>query len=194
MNTRPHTLHHWFFGHIFSEDWRSEKFSSVADSGIRCFFYPWIRDSDLGWKKFRSGMNIPDYISESLETIFWVKPLKIQIRNKHPGSTTLKFRLNVAARRPVQARPSEKQGCRQASGGWQLDSGKQECRQRDAEGRMQTDKRIAESRGACRQAMAAGSWTAASKNVGRGTMKAISAVLRADRRASGGQEHGWQGG
>jgi hypothetical protein len=25
------------------------------------------------WKKSGSGMNIPDHISESLETIFWVK-------------------------------------------------------------------------------------------------------------------------
>ncbi len=58
-----------------------------------------------------SGMNIPDYISESLETIFWVKNIgtslmrmrirnlfdpgsgirdgKIGIRDKHPGSATL---------------------------------------------------------------------------------------------------------
>jgi hypothetical protein len=47
----------------------------------------------------RSGMNNPDHISESLETIFWVKILKffeadpgwkkIRIRDKHPGSATL---------------------------------------------------------------------------------------------------------
>jgi hypothetical protein len=58
-----------------------------------------------------SGMNIPDHMSESLETIFWVKILKffnadprsgdgnnsdpgfgmekIRIRDKHPGSATL---------------------------------------------------------------------------------------------------------
>jgi hypothetical protein len=59
------------------------------------------------------GMNIPDHISESLETIFWVKILEFfdadaardpgifvirdpgwkkfgsGIRNKHPGSATL---------------------------------------------------------------------------------------------------------
>jgi hypothetical protein len=51
------------------------KIISVADpdpeSGIRCLFYPWIRDP--GWMKksgSRSGMNNPDHISESLETIF----------------------------------------------------------------------------------------------------------------------------
>jgi hypothetical protein len=64
-------------------------------------------------KKSRSGsgMNIPDHISESLETIFWVKIIKfsdadadpesgklfdpesgmekIRIRDNHPGSATL---------------------------------------------------------------------------------------------------------
>ncbi len=52
-------------------------------------------------------MNIPDHISESLETIFWVLKIsdadpdlfdsgsgiqdeKIMIRNNHPGSATLK--------------------------------------------------------------------------------------------------------
>jgi hypothetical protein len=47
-----------------------------------------------------SGMNNSDHISESLETIFWVKTLKfyadpgwkkIRIRDKHPGSATLKI-------------------------------------------------------------------------------------------------------
>ncbi len=39
-------------------------------SGIRCFFDPWIRDP--GWVKkcgSGSGVNNPDHISESLETI-----------------------------------------------------------------------------------------------------------------------------
>jgi hypothetical protein len=48
-------------------------------------------------------MNKPDYISESLETIFWVKILEFfdadpgckkfgsGIRDKHPGSATLLF-------------------------------------------------------------------------------------------------------
>jgi hypothetical protein len=52
-------------------------------------------------KKSGSGMNNPDHISESLETIFWVKILKFfdadpgsgmeknRIRDKHPGSATL---------------------------------------------------------------------------------------------------------
>jgi hypothetical protein len=50
-------------------------------SGIRCLFDPRIRnptwvknlDPDPG---SGSGMNNPDHISESLETIFWVKMLK----------------------------------------------------------------------------------------------------------------------
>jgi hypothetical protein len=53
-----------------------------SGSVIRCIFDPWIRDP--GWVKdqdldpgSRSGMNIPDHISESLKTIFWVKILKI---------------------------------------------------------------------------------------------------------------------
>jgi hypothetical protein len=56
----------------------------------------------------RSGMNNPDHVSESLETMFWVKMLKFfdadpewknlnlgsgmekfQIWDKHPGSATL---------------------------------------------------------------------------------------------------------
>jgi hypothetical protein len=44
--------------------------------GIRCLFDPWIRNpgSGVGKKaRFVSGMNIPDHISGSLETIFWVK-------------------------------------------------------------------------------------------------------------------------
>jgi hypothetical protein len=57
-------------------------------------------------KKSRSGSgkSIPDHISESLETLFWVKKLKFfykdrdpglkkftyAIRDKHPGSATMK--------------------------------------------------------------------------------------------------------
>jgi hypothetical protein len=54
---------------------------------------------DPGWvKKSRSGMNILDHISESLETILWVTiilkyfdadPLRSWIREKHTGSATL---------------------------------------------------------------------------------------------------------
>jgi hypothetical protein len=63
------------------------------------------QDSDPG---SGSGMNNPDHISESLQTIFWVKIFKFfdagsgsgirnlfdpgsGIRDKHPGSTTLLF-------------------------------------------------------------------------------------------------------
>jgi hypothetical protein len=44
--------------------------SSVADPGSGAFFKPWMG------KKSGSGMNNPDHISESLETIFWVKILE----------------------------------------------------------------------------------------------------------------------
>jgi hypothetical protein len=67
---------------------------------------PWIRD--LGWVNnqnpgSRSGMKNADHISESLETILWVKigkffyadpgsrMEKIRIRDKHPGSAVLIF-------------------------------------------------------------------------------------------------------
>ncbi len=87
-----------------------------SGSGIRCLFDLWIRD---GLKsRFGSGMNISDHIFKGLETIFWVKILKFfdadpdswifltldpgfgvekfgsGIRDKHPGSATLKTRLN----------------------------------------------------------------------------------------------------
>ncbi len=38
-------------------------------SGIQSFLDPWIRDPE--WKKYESGINVPDRISESLVTIFW---------------------------------------------------------------------------------------------------------------------------
>jgi hypothetical protein len=50
-----------------------------AGSGIRCLFDPWILDP--GWVKN------PDHISESLETIFWVKILKFF--DADPGSGCL---------------------------------------------------------------------------------------------------------
>jgi hypothetical protein len=78
-----------------------------SGSGIRRIFDPWIRDP--GWVK--NPDNIPDHFSENLETIFWVKILKlfdvdpdpgyvglfyprsgmgkIRIRDKHPGSAPL---------------------------------------------------------------------------------------------------------
>jgi hypothetical protein len=48
-------------------------------SEIRCLFDPWIRDP--GWVKNQdpdpgSRMNIPNHISETLETVFWIKILK----------------------------------------------------------------------------------------------------------------------
>jgi hypothetical protein len=54
-------------------------------SGIRWLFDPWIRDP--GWVKNQdpgSGMNIPDLISKSSETILWVKILKLF--DADPGS------------------------------------------------------------------------------------------------------------
>jgi hypothetical protein len=46
---------------------------------------------DPGWVKLGSGsgMNSPDHIFESLETIFWVKILKFFDADTHPGSATL---------------------------------------------------------------------------------------------------------
>jgi hypothetical protein len=100
--------------------------SVAPGSGILCLFDPWIRD--LGWVKSRSdpgsgsGMNIPDHISESLESIFRVKTLKffdvdadpdpgsgnlfdpgsgirymekIRIEEKHLGFTMLILILNI---------------------------------------------------------------------------------------------------
>jgi hypothetical protein len=87
---------------------------SVADPdpGSGVFLTPWIRDLGSGMgKKSGSGpgINNPDHISESLETIFGVKILKffdaypgsemekfvsgirdvkVLIRDKHPGSAT----------------------------------------------------------------------------------------------------------
>jgi hypothetical protein len=54
---------------------------------IRCRFAPWIRDT--GWVKNQdpgSGLNNPDHISNSLETVFWVKTLKWKKwKNLDPG-------------------------------------------------------------------------------------------------------------
>ncbi len=75
---------------------------SVADPGSGAFFTP---GSGMGKKSGSgSGMNQPDHIYESSETVLWVKILeffyadpgsgmeKIRIRDpdyKHPGSATL---------------------------------------------------------------------------------------------------------
>jgi hypothetical protein len=64
---------------------------NVADpdqSGIRCYFDPWIRIRLSGMGKtsgYGSGMNIPDRISECLETMFF--GLKIfKFFDSDPGS------------------------------------------------------------------------------------------------------------
>ncbi len=52
--------------------------------GIRCLFNP----LDPGWvktPKSGSGKNIPDHISESLETIFCIKILKFFDADADPG-------------------------------------------------------------------------------------------------------------
>jgi hypothetical protein len=60
-----------------------------SGSGIRCLLTPGSGIS----KKLGSGsgMNNPDHISESLETIFWVKVLKFF--DADPGSGTEKIRI-----------------------------------------------------------------------------------------------------
>ncbi len=85
--------------------------SSVADLGSDVCLTP---GSGMGKKSGSgSGMNNPDHISDSFETIFWVKILKFfdadpggsgiflirdpgwekfRIRDKHPGSATLILR------------------------------------------------------------------------------------------------------
>jgi hypothetical protein len=40
----------------------------------------------------RSGMNNPDHISESLETIFWVKILKSFVADPGPGMEKIRIR------------------------------------------------------------------------------------------------------
>jgi hypothetical protein len=59
-------------------------FSSVADPGSGAFFTP---GSGMG-KKSGSGpsMDNPNHISESIETIFWVKTLKFFDAYPDPGS------------------------------------------------------------------------------------------------------------
>ncbi len=86
----------------------------LLGSGIRCLSDAWIRDPGSGafltpgsgmgknsgsGSGIRIGMNNPDHISESLETIFWVKILKFfdlvqdpgyekrDMKNSDPGET-----------------------------------------------------------------------------------------------------------
>jgi hypothetical protein len=42
--------------------------------------------ADPGWKNSGSGTNIPDHISESLITIFWVQIIKFFVADPDPGS------------------------------------------------------------------------------------------------------------
>jgi hypothetical protein len=56
---------------------------SVADPGSGTFLNP---GSEMGKKsRYGSGMNIPDHISESAETIFWAKILKFLDADADPG-------------------------------------------------------------------------------------------------------------
>jgi hypothetical protein len=62
---------------------------SGSEYGIRCLFDPWIQDPGSGMgKKSRSGsgINIPNHISESLETIFVSKIQKFFKADPDPGS------------------------------------------------------------------------------------------------------------
>jgi hypothetical protein len=59
----------------------------IRDPGSGAFLTP---GSGMG-KKSGSGMNNPDHISESLETIFWVKILKFF--NEDPGSGMEKIQI-----------------------------------------------------------------------------------------------------
>jgi hypothetical protein len=81
------------------------------DPGSGAFLTPrsggWVINQDPG---SGSGINNPDHISESLETIFWVKIRKffdadpgsgmekIRVRDKHPGSATLPVGMAVGPR------------------------------------------------------------------------------------------------
>jgi hypothetical protein len=70
-------------------DFYSVVSTSVADPDPRsgAFFDPWIQDPGS-----RSGMNNADHISESLETIFWVKKILI-LFDADPGSGLEKIRI-----------------------------------------------------------------------------------------------------
>jgi hypothetical protein len=65
--------------HLRASTYITLRYIQCCGSGIQCLFDPWIRDP--GWVKNQdpdsgSGMNNPDHISETLETVFWVKILK----------------------------------------------------------------------------------------------------------------------
>ncbi len=102
---------------------------SGSGSGIRCLFDPWIRDPR--WVKnqnpesgSRSRINIPDHISESSETIFWVKNALILwcgswsgIRNLlDPGSGVEKFWSGTNILDPQHCKESTIKSCLQCCG------------------------------------------------------------------------------
>jgi hypothetical protein len=67
-------------------------------SRIRCLFDPWIQDPGCVKNQnpepgYGTGMNSPDYISESFEVILWVKILKFI--GADPGSGMEKFRSGI---------------------------------------------------------------------------------------------------
>jgi hypothetical protein len=90
--------------------WKTNKKIQCCGPGSGAFLTPgsWFEIRDPGrvnsQDPYPSGswMNNPNHISESLEAIFWVKILKFfdadpgsrmeknRIRDKHPGSATLK--------------------------------------------------------------------------------------------------------
>ncbi len=63
-------------------DLSRKKQCCVSGSGIRCFFTPGSGIRDL---VVRSGMNIPDHLSMSLETFFGLKILKFFDADPYPG-------------------------------------------------------------------------------------------------------------
>ncbi len=69
------------------DDKKVETIVADPDMGSEGLFDPWIQDP--GWVKKstpESGMNIPDHISESLETIFGLKILNFSDTDPDPGS------------------------------------------------------------------------------------------------------------
>jgi hypothetical protein len=74
---------------------------AVPDPGSGAFLSPGYemgKNQDSG-----SGMNIPDYISESFETIFWLKCLNSLMRIRESGSGMEKFGSKIRDRCPGSA-------------------------------------------------------------------------------------------
>jgi hypothetical protein len=94
---------------ILPKECRKRSYKKCCGSGfgircLLCFIDPWIRDSDQRCKKSGTRMNIPDIISESLETILltldpgWKNP-DPGIRYKHPGSANTERYIQLEAKR-----------------------------------------------------------------------------------------------